>query len=91
MAAMVCASADLFRIPPGDATWSYRAGATRAGGLPAEPPAAPQYAVHFMQPWKERIVREVGYGLLLEGAPASDPVKSMQVKSEPVARKGESA
>src|SRR6185437_11477999 len=54
-------------------------------------PAAPQYAVHFMQPWKERIVREVGYGLLLEGAPASDPVKSMQVKSEPVARKGESA
>jgi hypothetical protein len=44
-----------------------------------------------MQPWKERIVREVGCGLVLEGAPASDLVKSMQLKSEPVARKGESA
>jgi hypothetical protein len=44
-----------------------------------------------MQPWKERIVREVVYGLLLEGAPASDLVKSMQVKNEPIARKGKSA
>jgi len=31
--------------------------------------------VHFMQPLKERIVREVGYGLSLEGASAADLVK----------------
>src|SRR5467141_1881300 len=47
--------------------------------------------VHFMQPLKERIVREVGYGLSLEGASAADLVKSMRAKSEPVARKGKSA
>src|SRR6266702_3514243 len=47
--------------------------------------------VHFMQPLKERILREVGYGLALEGASAADLVKSMQAKSEPVARKGKSA
>jgi enoyl-CoA hydratase/carnithine racemase len=47
--------------------------------------------VHFMQPLKERMVREVGYGLLLEGASAAALVKSMQAKSEPVARKGKSA
>jgi enoyl-CoA hydratase/carnithine racemase len=34
--------------------------------------------VHFIQPLKERIVREVGYGLSLEGASALDLVKSMQ-------------
>jgi enoyl-CoA hydratase/carnithine racemase len=47
--------------------------------------------VHFIQPLKERIVREVGYGLSLEGASAADLVKSMHAKSEPVARKGKSA
>ena len=47
--------------------------------------------VHFMQPLKERIVREVGYGLALEGASAADLVKTMQAKNEPVARKGKSA
>src|SRR5436190_3019452 len=47
--------------------------------------------VHFMQPLKERIVREVGYGLSLEGASAADLVKSMQAKSEPVARNEKSA
>jgi enoyl-CoA hydratase/carnithine racemase len=47
--------------------------------------------VHFIQPLKERIVREVGYGLSLEGASAADLVKSMQAKSEPLARKGKSA
>ena len=47
--------------------------------------------VHFMQPLKERIVREVGYGLSLEGASAADLVKSMRTNSEPVARKGKSA
>jgi hypothetical protein len=36
--------------------------------------------VHFIQPLKERIVREVGYGLSLEGASAADLVKSMQAK-----------
>src|SRR6201984_871911 len=42
----------------------------------------------FIHPWKKRIVREVGYGLSLEGASAADLVKSMQAKSEPVAQKG---
>jgi enoyl-CoA hydratase/carnithine racemase len=37
--------------------------------------------VHFIQPLKERIVREVGYGLSLEGASAADLVKSTQTKS----------
>jgi enoyl-CoA hydratase/carnithine racemase len=35
---------------------------------------------HFIQPLKERIVREVGYGLSLEGASAADLMKSMQAK-----------
>jgi hypothetical protein len=47
--------------------------------------------LHFIQSLKERIVREVGYGLSLEGASAADLVKSMQAKSEPAARKGKSA
>src|ERR1700728_466238 len=47
--------------------------------------------IHFIQPLKERIVREVGYGLSLEGASAADLMKSMQAKSEAVARKGQSA
>jgi len=47
--------------------------------------------VHFIRPLKERIVREVGYGLSLEGASAADLVKSMQAKAEPAARKGKSA
>lgn len=33
--------------------------------------------VHFIQPLKERLVREVGYGLSLEGASAADLVKSL--------------
>src|SRR5213082_1504386 len=36
--------------------------------------------VHFIQPLKERIVREVGYGLSLEGSSSADLVKSMQAK-----------
>src|SRR5258706_6588037 len=47
--------------------------------------------VHFIQPLKERIVREVGYGLSLEGASSADLVKSMRAKSEPVAQKGKVA
>jgi enoyl-CoA hydratase/carnithine racemase len=47
--------------------------------------------VHFTQCLKERIVREVGYRLLLEGAAAADLGKSMQARSEPVAWKGKSA
>src|SRR6059036_3967866 len=38
--------------------------------------------VHFIQPLKERIVREVGYGLSLEGASSADLVKSMSALSE---------
>src|SRR5947208_7745208 len=44
--------------------------------------------VHFIQPLKEQIVREVGYGLSLEGASAADLMKSMHAKSQAVARKG---
>ena len=47
--------------------------------------------IHFIQPLKERIVREVGYGLSLEGASSADLVKSMRGKSESVARKGKVA
>ena len=47
--------------------------------------------VHFIHPLKERIVREVGYGLSLEGASAADLVKSMQVQSEPIGEKIKSA
>jgi enoyl-CoA hydratase/carnithine racemase len=38
--------------------------------------------VHFIHPLKERIVREVGYGLSLEGASAADLVKVTQGKTE---------
>src|SRR6476661_1790801 len=44
--------------------------------------------VHFIYPLKERIVREVGYGLSLEGASAAELVKSIEAKSERVAQKG---
>lgn len=37
--------------------------------------------VHMIQPLKERLVREVGYGLSLEGASAAALVKSMQGSS----------
>jgi enoyl-CoA hydratase/carnithine racemase len=37
---------------------------------------------HFIQPLKERIIREVGYGLSLEGASAADLVKSMRAKQK---------
>jgi len=37
--------------------------------------------VHLIQPLKERLVREVGYGLSLEGASAADLVRSMQGKA----------
>jgi enoyl-CoA hydratase/carnithine racemase len=47
--------------------------------------------VHFIQPLKERIVREVGYGLSLEGASAADLVKSMQASSARVPEKAEVA
>src|SRR6201993_2616456 len=38
--------------------------------------------VHFTQPLKERIVREVGYGLWLEGAPAADLLNAMQAMTK---------
>ena len=34
--------------------------------------------IHFIQPLKERIVREIGYGLSFEGASSTDLVKSKQ-------------
>jgi enoyl-CoA hydratase/carnithine racemase len=37
--------------------------------------------IYFMQPLKERLVREVGYGLSLEGASAAGLVKSMSAGS----------
>jgi hypothetical protein len=37
--------------------------------------------IHFIQPLKERIVREVGYGLSLEGASSAALMRS-RVKSE---------
>jgi hypothetical protein len=40
---------------------------------------------------KQRIVREVGYGLSLEGASAADLVKLMQTKTEPVTGNGKVA
>jgi enoyl-CoA hydratase/carnithine racemase len=47
--------------------------------------------IHFIQPLKERIVREVGYGLSVEGASAADLVKSMQAKSDSAALQKKSA
>jgi enoyl-CoA hydratase/carnithine racemase len=47
--------------------------------------------IHFIQPLKERVVREVGYGLAVEGASAADLVKSMQAKSASVTQKSKSA
>jgi enoyl-CoA hydratase/carnithine racemase len=47
--------------------------------------------IHFIQPLKERIVREVGYGLSLEGASSADLVKSKIAQNEPVAQKGKVA
>jgi len=38
--------------------------------------------IHFVQPIKERIVREVGYGLALEGASAAALVKSMRAAGQ---------
>ena len=37
--------------------------------------------VHFIHPLKVRIMREVGYGLSLEGASAADLVKSKQTSA----------
>src|ERR1700761_8282933 len=47
--------------------------------------------IHFIQPLKERIVREVGYGLSLEGASAADLVKSMQANTERAPSKEQAA
>jgi enoyl-CoA hydratase/carnithine racemase len=47
--------------------------------------------IHFIQPLKERIVREVGYGLSLEGASSAALVKSLKATSEPAASKAKSA
>jgi enoyl-CoA hydratase/carnithine racemase len=40
--------------------------------------------IHFIYPLKERLLREVGYGLSLEGASAADLVKAMRAKQQAV-------
>jgi enoyl-CoA hydratase/carnithine racemase len=55
---------------------------TRARALAAQFLKAPAVTrrntrIHFVQPLKERIVHEVGYGLALEGASAADLVRSL--------------
>jgi len=47
--------------------------------------------IHFIQPLKERIVREVGYGLSLEGASSADLVKSMRANTERAPSKEQAA
>jgi hypothetical protein len=47
--------------------------------------------IHFIQPLKERIVREVGYGLSLEGASSAALVKSMKANTEPAPSKERAA
>ena len=47
--------------------------------------------IHFIQPLKERIVREVGYGLALEGASAADMVKSTTAQSQTMGDKSTAA
>ena len=47
--------------------------------------------IHFIQPLKERIVREVGYGLSLEGASSAALIKSKQAKAKPSPEKGKVA
>ncbi len=47
--------------------------------------------IHFIQPLKERIVREVGYGLSLEGASSADLVKSMRANTERAPSKKQAA
>ena len=42
---------------------------------------APQHPRHFIQPLKERLMREVGHRLSLKGASAAALVKSMQARS----------
>ena len=37
--------------------------------------------IHFVQPLKQRIVREVGYGLALEGASAAALVQPMKARA----------
>jgi enoyl-CoA hydratase/carnithine racemase len=47
--------------------------------------------IHFIQPLKERIVREVGYGLSLEGASAAALMKVMQANTERAPSKKQAA
>jgi len=47
--------------------------------------------IHFIQPLKERIVREVGYGLSLEGASAADLVKAMKPNTKRAPSKEQAA
>ena len=77
-------------VPNGKAL--SRARARIGGDIPAGAGSdAPRHAHPFIQPLKERIVREVGYGLSLEGASSAALIKSKQVKAQPSAEKGKVA
>jgi enoyl-CoA hydratase/carnithine racemase len=47
--------------------------------------------IHFIQPLKERIVREVGYGLSLEGASSAALVKAKRANTERAPSKEQAA
>jgi enoyl-CoA hydratase/carnithine racemase len=67
-------------VPNGQALARARELATRY--LKAPEVTRRNARIHFIQPLKERIVRESGYGLSLEGASAADLVKSMNTKNQ---------
>jgi enoyl-CoA hydratase/carnithine racemase len=57
-----------------------RAKALAAGWLEKTDTNLRNTRIHFIQPLKERIVKEVGYGLSLEGASAAGLVKALNAK-----------
>jgi enoyl-CoA hydratase/carnithine racemase len=61
-----------------DGTALARARAIAQGWLTRPAVTRRNTRLHFIQPIKERIVREVGYGLALEGASAAALVKAMR-------------
>jgi enoyl-CoA hydratase/carnithine racemase len=63
-----------------DGTALQRAKALAASYLTKPEVTRRNTRIHFIQPIKERLVREVGYGLALEGASAAALVKSFRSK-----------
>jgi enoyl-CoA hydratase/carnithine racemase len=66
-------------VDDGKAVETARALATQFLGLPDL--TRRNTRIHFMQPLKERIVREVGYGLALEGAGVAALVQLMAAQA----------